>query len=136
MEASVQGVRSDGVERGKAQPVVHEVIVTGLTGFHFLPASQLAKIALEYEGTIEVEKGGRRENAKSALALVGLLAVADEIVKFRLIVDGPGANETFAGIMKTLKGKLVLVDPPEVTGNAPSKPAGWSYLSSLWAKGK
>ncbi|MEI6809701.1 MAG: HPr family phosphocarrier protein, partial [bacterium] len=124
----MQVVRSNSSGEGKVQPVVHELIVTGLTGFHFLPASQLAKIALEYEGTIEVEKGDRRENAKSALALVGLLAVADEIVKFRIIIDGPCANETFAMILKTLKGKLVLADQPAAAGQVRSKPGGCGYL--------
>lgn len=120
----------------KAAQVVHELMVADKTGFHFLPASQLAKIAMEFEGTLEVEKDGVRKNARSALALIGLLAVPDKEVRFRMIVTGHGAEAAFEKVMTVLKGKLVVVDPPPAKGHAAAKPGAWSYLSSFWPKGK
>ena len=118
--------------------VEREVMVTDQTGFHFLPASQMAKFAVEeFEGTIEAEKDGQRVNARSAMKLVGLLALPEKDLKFRIIIRGEGAPEAFEKLMKILDGQIVVVEPPAKKGSqGPKTRDGWAYRwNSFWSKG-
>lgn len=128
---------SKGAGGESTQPVVRELTVTDPTGFHCLPAGQIAKIAMEFHGTIEVERDGRRADAKSVMQLLALLAVPDKNVKFKVIVNGHGAETAIANMEKALRGELVAVDSSakkEVV--QPKTRSGWAHhLTSFLTKG-
>lgn len=134
----MEEARHHGRGKGPAHPVVRELTVTDPTGFHCLPAGQIARIAMDFDGTIEVEREGRRADAKSVMELLGLLAVPDKNVKFRVIADGKGAIAAIENIKRALAGEIVVAEPPAKKAvEPPETERGWAYRwNSLWSKDK
>lgn len=95
-----------GAKSEPAGPLVRKLTVADPSGFHCKPAAQMAKIALKFDGAIEVERRGVRADAKSVMALLALLAVPEKNVTFDIIVDGPGAEAVVADIEKALNGEF------------------------------
>lgn len=85
--------------------IVREITITDPTGFHCKPAAQIAKIALNYEGEITVEKDGSKVSAKSVMGLLGLLAVPEKSMRFRVMAEGPDAEGVISKIQDVVSGK-------------------------------
>ncbi|MEI6971414.1 MAG: HPr family phosphocarrier protein [bacterium] len=122
---------------GSSVPVIREMTVTDPTGFHCLPAGQIARIAMDFRGTIEVERDGRRADAGSVMQLLALLAVPDKNVKFRVIINGKDPEAAIEGIEKALRGEISGAAGQQ-DGTPPQQPkqkGGWAhYLTSLIPK--
>ncbi len=67
------------------------VTVTNPQGLHLRPADMLARLALQFESTVEIERGGDRFDGKSIMSLMTL--AAGQGTQLLLRASGPDAEE-------------------------------------------
>lgn len=72
------------------------VAVGNQAGLHARPAANLVKTASAYQCRIEVEKEGRRVNAKSMLALLSLGVRSGDQITFHM--EGTDADQALVAI--------------------------------------
>lgn len=87
------------------------VTLRNASGLHARPAKIFARAAAEHAANVEVEKGGRRVNAKSVLSLLTLdCHQGDEIL---IATEGEGAEEALADLVALVDGGIGEDDHPE-----------------------
>jgi phosphocarrier protein HPr len=80
------------------------VTLQNASGLHARPAKIFARAAAEHTADVNVEKDGRRVNAKSVLSLLTLdCHQGDEIV---ISTEGDGADAALAELVALVEAKL------------------------------
>jgi phosphotransferase system HPr (HPr) family protein len=88
------------------------VIVNHQNGLHLRPAHLLAELAKGFQSLIEIEKGGTRVDAKSALSIMTLGATQG--TELQVFAAGPDAAEAVARL-----AELIASNFPEETADLP-----------------
>ena len=101
-------IEGDTVSRALVVPLVH--------GIHARPAARIGEAARAFEAEVEIVRGDRRANVRSAVALMGLgLKLGDEVTIEARGRDAAAALEAVAGLIESGMG--------EVAGAAKPSPA-------------
>ncbi len=116
-------------EAGTARPVTSgAVLVPNPTGLHARPAAVLANQAKQFRSKVFIQKGDRRANAKSVVAVMGLEVNFGE--KVNLVAEGPDADAAIATLLPLIAEGLgdqgtrpapapASVETPEIARPAP-----------------
>jgi phosphotransferase system enzyme I (PtsI) len=90
-----------------------KVVVGVRDGLHARPATQFVKLARGFEAAIEIERGGKRADAKSSVRLM-LLGVKEQD-EVTLYIDGTDADEA----LRRLTDFITCTDPDPTPAEAP-----------------
>lgn len=88
--------------KGSKSKATKKALLKDETGLHVRPASLLAKKAMSFESSIQVEMGGQSANAKSIMELLTLAAVGGS--ELTLSAEGPDAQEAVESLAAFIDG--------------------------------
>jgi len=80
------------------------VMILNKMGLHARPASQLARLATQFEATITVHQADKSADAGSVLGLMMLESQQGKSV--RIEVSGPDASEALDAVVKLISQKF------------------------------
>ena len=84
--------------------ISRDVTINNNIGLHARPATFFVQKANSYKGSVWVEKGDRRVNAKSLLGVLSLGIGKGTTIT--LISDGPDENEAISGLADLIQSGL------------------------------
>ena len=99
---SGSGAEASGGAKGSESKATKKALLKDETGLHVRPASLLAKKAMSFESTIQVEMGGQTASAKSIMELLTLAAVGGS--ELTLSAEGPDAQQAVEALAAFIDG--------------------------------
>lgn len=83
-------------KKGKLNMISKEFTVTGETGLHARPATQLVQVASRFSSDVELEYQNKKVNVKSIMGVMSLGIAQGG--KFTIIIDGHDEEEAMKNI--------------------------------------
>ena len=81
-----------------------DVSIINRLGLHARAAAKLVKTAQRFESDVELERDGKRVNAKSIMGL--MMLAASQGVTLTLITDGPDAEEAATAVIDLIADRF------------------------------
>lgn len=81
--------------------VSQTITIKNAEGLHARPATEIAKNAIQYTSTVELDVMGNKYNAKSVLNIMS--AGIKSSTQVKIICDGVDEEKALAGVMQTFK---------------------------------
>lgn len=81
--------------------VSKKIIIKNAEGLHARPATEIAKSAIQYTSSIQIDVNGNKYNAKSVLNIMS--AGIKNSTEITVICDGVDEEKALEGLVETLK---------------------------------